>query len=605
MRISKIEPPFWYIGLEALFDRLQVMVCGDDLAGATVETTLPHSGPVTTEEGVDAHYLMVYVTVDPRLLEVGMYTFTLTKGGETRWFNYEIRARVANAGGRLPLTPADVVYLLMPDRFARGGKLAEEAGGADIDRTNPNGWHGGNLKGIADHLDYLADLGVTALWLTPVHDNGKHPGKPSPEEPSKDLYTSYHGYAITDFYQVDSHFGHLDDFCDLVRNVHGQGGMKVVMDLVLNHCGSRHPWLQRPPMRDWFNATDYAEARHTNYRLTTVLDPHRAETDVEDTVRGWFTSQMPDLNMDNPHLFQYLTQMSVWWVETTGVDAVRVDTYPYVSLSHMKAWQEKVHAVLPTLSIVAETWVAEAAFTSEVQRRNSDGDHTLIVMDFAFQTHLHEAILGKRRHDAALALYNHFAYDFLYRDASQTLAFLDNHDLWRWGYLCPDPRRAKQGIGILLTVPRIPQLLYGTELLLAGTGDRSDGAFRQDFPGGWSGDAVDKFTPEGRTSEEADIFDFTRRLLRWRKESGALTRGRMTHYIPQDGLYVYFRSYRHERVMVIVNTTGSPKRLPLSRYRADLAGRTLAADIPTSRWFDLAEADIPLRKNDILILQLT
>lgn len=599
MIVSKIEPPCWHLGQERLFECLQLLLCGTDLDGAVVETTLPHVGPVEVVGQVDAHYLLLYVTVDPTLLSAGTYSFTLRKGTETLSFPYEIRPRNAECSVRQPVTPADVVYLLMPDRFARGGHAPSDRDAPVFQRSNPNGWHGGNLQGITDHLDYLAQLGVTALWLTPVLDNGKG-GAERTDDPS----ASYHGYAITDFYQVDDHFGTRADLCQLVHTAHTQWHLKVVLDMVLNHCGAHHPWLQHPPMRDWFNETDYAKARHTNYRLTTVLDPHRAQADVDDTVRGWFTSQMPDLNMENPHLFQYLTQMTAWWVETTGADAIRMDTYPYVPLAQMKAWQERMHSVYPDLSVIAETWVPETAFTAQVQQRNSDGRHTLTVMDFAFHTHLHEFVLGRKRSDAAFALYNHFVYDFLYRDATQTLAFIDNHDMWRWAYLCHDLRKTKQALGILLTVPRIPQLFYGTEFSLAGTGECADGAFRQDFPGGWPDDPCNKFTPQGRTDAEQEIFHFTQTLLRWRRESVAVARGRMTHYIPQGGIYVYFRHYRRDTVMVVVNAMASPRQQALHRFAADLADRVVAIDIPTHRWFDLSAPTIRLEGYDILILQL-
>lgn len=596
MRIDKVEPPYWYKGEECLFRNLQILVYGEDLKDVDVRTELPCNN-LRISEGVDSHYLLIYFDIDVEQVHPKRYTFSVHKNKEILYFDYEIREKRLRMSGVETITPQDVVYLIMPDRFAQSIQQNMNPS-IDVDRANPNGWHGGNINGITEHLDYLSDLGISTLWLTPVVENRR---ADIIEKGNK--YASYHGYAATDYYQIDKHFGNIEDLQNLVSEAH-RCNLKVVMDIVLNHCGSNHVWMKHPPMNDWFNELDYSKAKKTNYCLTTVVDPYRSETDVADTVEGWFTKDMPDLNIENKDVFQYLTQMAVWWIETAQIDAIRVDTYPYVNLHKMKKWQESIHAVYPNLSVIAEAWVSEPAFTGEIQKRNSDDDNILIVMDFAFQKHIEEMLLGKNRKEASYILYNHFVYDYLYKDASKALAFLDNHDLWRWAYRCNDLQKTKQAIGILLTVPRIPQLLYGTELLFRGDGGKTDGSFRQDFPGGWETDKMNKFVSEGRISYEKEMFDFTKKLLKWRKDSKAITKGRMKHFIPQDGVYVYFRSFDKEKVMIIVNCLNMPRKLKLKRFSEEVGFYHNAISVLTGMPYSLDVEYWSIKKEEILIFNL-
>lgn len=594
MQINKIEPPYWYIGLAKIINNLHIMIYGEDLNDVEVETDLAHIGNITTTQDADSHYSIFHLNIDPNAVVVGEYEFRLSKQKQYAHFNYKILNEKENNIEKV--TPKDVLYLIMPDRFSHAKSTNPVA--KDVDRQNPNGWHGGNIQGVKNHLDYLCDLGVTALWLTPIAEN-----KMAPVKEKRKKYEFYHGYAATDFYAVDPHFGSLSDYQELVSAAHKKG-MKVVMDMVLNHCGISHPWVKHLPTKTWLNESNPDKARRTNYRLTTIVDPYRSYADANDTVKGWFSGNMPDINMEDKEVLNYFIQLSLWWIASTGIDAIRVDTYPYVNLESMKRWQQAIHQVYPKLSIIAEAWVDEPAFTAEVQKRNSDGDNALIVMDFAFQGHLQEFMLGRNREKSSYALYNHFVYDYLYKDATQTLAFLDNHDMQRWAYLCKDIQKTKQTIGILLTMPRIPQLLYGTELGFKGDGGTDDGNFRQDFPGGWDDDSCNKFLESGRTDEEQEIFHFTKTLLKWRKSSKAITKGTMKHFIPHNGIYAYFRTFKNEKIMVIVNCKNTKGIVDLKQFAEETNHCSKGSDVLTGQEY-LIDTLLNINENGILILNLS
>ena len=594
MRIDRIDPPFWYVDFARENRNLQIMIFGDELDNVNIETNIPYLGNVKILKDVDPHYLILNICFDVNSIKEGQYKIKLNKLDTIIEFNYELKSDALYYNQQKIMTD-DVVYLIMPDRFARG--TDSDCNSGDIDRTNPNGWHGGTIKGITDHLDYLKDLGVTTLWLTPVVQNNMKSVKESGKE-----YAFYHGYAATDFYKIDRHFGNLQDYMAFVSAAHSKD-MKVVMDMVLNHCGISHPWAIEPPMNDWINGKNESTNLLTNYRLTTVVDPYRADADFAETVKGWFSPRMPDINMENDNVLQYFSQLALWWIATIGIDAIRVDTYPYVNMESMKRWQQNIHKMYPSVTIIAEAWVGETAFTAEIQRRNSGEHNSLVVMDFSFQKKLCEMLLARNREKSSFALYNHFVYDYLYNDASQVLAFIDNHDMQRWSYQCNDIRKTKQALGILFTIPRIPQILYGTELLFKGSGGKDDGSFRQDFPGGWHEDTYNKFLSEGRTTEESDVFNYTQNLIQWRKGSNAITRGKMKHFIPQDSIYVYFRSYENEKVMIVVNCKNKKKNIVLTRFKEEIGHYTIGREVVTGQEYNLTN-NLMINENEILILNL-
>jgi len=569
MEITKIDPPFWFAGFKS--NKLQLLVYGEDLSDAKVETNLPHQ---TLDVCGRFHCLLISILLKDCIAE-GFYRFTIiTPDGYTD-IEYEFKKRREWTMKGATISCSDVVYMAMTDRFAKrdNRKLF-----SDVKPNNPNMWHGGNIGGMIDSLDYLAELGITAFWHTPIFNN-----------------SNYHGYSITDFYEIDKHFGNVDGYVEFVQKAH-ERGIKVVKDVVFNHCSIDHPWLKCPPTDNWFNVIKNKDVVTTNYKVTTVFDPHASDIDRELTVNGWFTKDMPDLNIKSKYVLCYLTQMTKWWIEVTGIDAIRMDTYLYSDLDAMVDWQNDLSIEYPHFSIIAETWVPDAAYTSKIQNevyKRLSENSSLIVMDFAFQKKMEQYFDNKSVYDKESSLYYHFVYDYLYSEAENTLAFLDNHDLSRWCANIKSKAKLKQAIGILLTVPRIPQIYYGTEFMISGDGKNSgDGSFR-----------VDTFE-QIKHLQENEISDFMRKILLWRKTSKAITKGKMKHFVPQNGVYVYFRFYDDEKVMVISNCYSKLSVIELKRYEEELAEYTHGINVITCRNVDLTVKEMSIKKNEILILNL-
>ena len=568
MEIAKIEPPFWFAGLKS--KKLMLMIYGKNLEESYVETTVPY---VDMDWMAAENYLIVNIVFRGEVRR-GTYEFSIITPHDAKTFKYEFRpSRVWNAEKSV-ISSQDVIYMVMPDRFAKRN-AGEVSDGVDIE--NPNAWHGGNIAGMTDSLDYLADLGITALWHTPVFKS-----------------SAYHGYSIEDFYCIDEHFGDIDDYRHFVRRAH-EHGIKVIMDVVFNHCSIEHPWIKCPPMDEWINVQK--EKTITNYKVTTIFDPYVSVLDRRRTVEGWFTETMPDLNLNNKLLRCYLTQMTKWWIEFAEIDAIRMDTYLYSDKEAMIQWQNELLEEYPHLSVIAETWVPEAAYTAKIQndigKRLSESS-SLIVMDFAFQKKIGQYLDGKAIYDKESSIYYHFVYDFLYSNAQNALAFLDNHDLPRWYDCIKSKAKLKQALGILLTVPRIPQIYYGTEFLIANDGKRSgDGSYR-----------VDAFQYV-KTSGSDEIVIFLKKLLQWRKTSRAVAKGTMKHFVPYDGIYVYFRTFENEKIMVVSNGVSRPSKLDCTRYQEELYGYVCGKDIVSGREIDLTAGGlIALKRNEILILTL-
>lgn len=492
-----------------------------------------------------------------------------------------------------PITTKDVIYLIMPDRFSC---LEQPLTFDDVNREKESYWHGGNIRGIISRLDYIVKLGVTAIWLTPIMENN------NPIELKK--YTSYHGYGITDFCKVDEHFGTIEDYQDLVEKAHGLG-LKVVFDFVLNHCGIGSSLLKSHP--SWFNRLDSKKnPRLTNYNTTTILGSYASQYDKETTVRGWFTPNMPDFDLSNKEVIEFFTRTIDWWMDKCAFDAIRVDTYQYADKKGMLEWQRAVLEKYPKLSIIAETWVPNAAYTAEIQKLYTTSNNSVIVMDFAFQQAIEKAFSSPKSAKQERALYDHFLYDFLYDNAYHTLAFLDNHDLARWCYSHKNVKQVKQAIGILLTIPRIPQILYGTEILLSGD-DKGfgDGNWRCDFPGGWKDDVINLFDEVGRKDNKRiySFWNFTQKLLLWRKKSEAIIRGEMLQFLPQNGVYVYARYTISEKVVVFVNLSKSKQVIALARYREIIPKSFMGKDLVSGETISFASDNLTINKDEIIIVE--
>lgn len=573
MEINRIDPSYWFAGLKR--NELQLLVYGNGLKGVTVETTIPHTEIAVRECLYDKYMLVNIKLCSSVAADKYSISFHSEKGGMAD-IPYEFRShRCWDSKGEATLSNKDVLYMLMVDRFANGG-MQFSAG----NNNSPNSWHGGNIRGMKDALPYLNQLGITAVWHSPIFKNSE-----------------YHGYSITDHYDVDRHFGTKEEYAEFVNEAH-KSGIKVVADFIFNHCSIEHPWVANPPLEDWFNGNRSKNITTTNYCQTTIFDPYASDSDRKTTVEGWFTEKMPDLNLKNPYVFNYLLEMSIWWVETFQIDAIRMDTYLYSDLNAMIEWQKAVNEEYPGFSVIAETWIGDTAYTAKIQRhvrRCLDGDCSFIVMDFAFQGHIDACFNRCKVSDKEAQIYQHFVYDFLYDEPQNTLAFLDNHDLPRWCSRVNGKAKLTQALAVLLTSPRIPQIYYGTEFMFAGDGKGTgDGNYRQDaFQNLNSSDVM-----------ALGIVPFLRKILEWRKESRAVTKGGMKHFIPQKGVYVYFRQYEDEKVMVVVNRTSKRTDIGLLRYMEELGGYKSGTDIITDKRVRLDTVSLAIKSNDVLILNL-
>lgn len=590
-REVRVEPSFWWSGMEE--PELQLMVYGENIAGYTPEVT---SKNVRIKESVrmeSPNYLLLYLDILGSSPET--FDILFTDGKEKITYSYELKERNPDRFHIESFDASDVLYLIMPDRFANGDPSNDQIPMRmpyKVDRNHHSARHGGDLKGISDRLDYLADLGVTAIWLNPVLENDMEGG-------------SYHGYATTDYYRVDPRFGTNEEYANLIADAHSRG-MKVVMDMIFNHCGSDHPWVKDVPSTDWFN--NLGEYVQTSHMKEMYFDPYASEYDKSKMVDGWFVPTMPDLNQRNRHVAKYLIQNSIWWIEYSGVDGIRQDTYPYADYDMMVDWIEAVEKEYPQYNIVGEAWLNNPIGTSFWQRNspiNPNNTKLKSVMDFRFMGLSHSAFFEETGewNGGLHGIYDHMTYDFIYPDIYNVLRFLDNHDTDRFLKEYPsDLAGWKQGITFLLTMPGTPQIYYGTELLMNGNKSRSDGDIRLDVPGGWPGDKTDHFTAEGRDRLQNEAFDFMKKLLHWRQGNDVIAYGDMKHYVLQKGVYVYERYLGDESVLIFMNGTSKQVEINLDRYAESIRDRTGWTDLLSGRNVSL-EKTLTLAPKEVLVLE--
>ena len=619
LTVDRIDPTNWFVGMKN--PKVQLMVYGKDVAAVQTVTTDYPGAIVDSVVRLDSpNYLFIYM--DLRQAKAGTMTLELKiknekgKIKESLKVPYQLKEREMPGDKRIGFDNSDVLYMLMPDRFAQGVGHNPQVKGMRTykeDRTKPSRRHGGDLNGIREHLDYFKELGVTALWLTPVLEND------SPD--SENGFSTYHGYATTDYYKVDPRFGSNADYRQLCDEAH-QKGLKVVMDMIFNHSGFEHPWTLDMPSKDWLNLPDWLKESNgtsdsrgtsflqTSYKLTPVMDPYASKVDLKETTEGWFVPTMPDLNQRNPHLMRYLIQNSIWWIETVGIDGIRMDTYPYAYADAMAQWMKELDEEYPNFNTVGETWVTEPAYTAAWQKDSKLSEHNSYlktVMDFSFFDKLSQA--KNEETDAwwegLNRLYGSFVYDYLYPNPKSVMAFIDNHDTDRFLGNGKDSLMLKQALALLLTVQRIPQLYYGTEILMNGTKEVTDGNVRKDFPGGFPGDTRNAFTKEGRTRAENAMFNWLSRLLHWRQGNETIIRGYQTQFIPYNGIYVITRRWHRNTVMTILNGTSKEAVLEVSRYAEvlnDGQDLTRVQDIPTGRYYDLSK-NLTLKPRQSLVLE--
>ncbi len=593
--ITRIEPENWFAGMKN--PQVQLMVYGHNIREAKVSTDYPGARIDSLVRLDSPNYLLIYINLNGA--KPGNMPLTFTQGGSKKRVMYAIKPRTMQGEDRKGFTNADVLYMLMPDRFANGNPKNDVVKGMRdelCNRNEPSLRHGGDIEGIRQHLDYFKELGVTALWFTPLLENDR------PADEGK--YSTYHGYATTNYYRVDPRFGTNDDYKALVSEAH-QKGLKVVMDMIFNHCGDYHPWNLDAPSKDWFNNPNYG--LQTSYKLTPVLDPYASKVDMRETVDGWFVKSMPDLNQRNPHLMRYLIQNSEWWIETVGIDGIRMDTYPYADRDAMALWMKTLNDEYPNFNTVGETWVTEPAYTAAWQKDSKlskTNSNLKTVMDFAFFDRLSMA-----KHEETddwwkglNRIYNVLCYDYLYTNPSSVMAFIENHDTDRFLGNGKDSTALKQAYALLLTMNRIPQLYYGTEVLMNGTKEVTDGNVRKDFPGGFPGDTHNCFTREGRTRAENAMFDWTSRLLHWRQGNEAISKGKQTQFIPWHGVYVLARQYKGKNVMTILNGKKQAAKMEVGRYAEIIGTHTTARNVITGQAVDLSK-DIELTPRETLIIE--
>ena len=595
VKIQKVEPAFWWSGMKN--PELQILLYGTDIATDSVSIT---ASDIRVKEIVklqNPNYLLLYLDLSETAPQ--QFDIQLTKNGEQTIIPYQIKEREKDSSAREGFHASDVLYLIMPDRFANGDSKNDVVPGmreSKVDRTDMYARHGGDLKGIADHLDYFSDLGVTAIWLNPVLENDMEGG-------------SYHGYATTDYYRVDPRFGTNEDYVRLIEKTHDRG-MRVVMDMIFNHCGSDHPWMKDIPSHDWFNNLDnYVQ---TNHDKEAYFDPYVSDYDKETMLNGWFVPSMPDLNQKNPHVAKYLIQNSIWWIEYCGVDGIRQDTYPYADVDMMRNWCTEVMNEYPEYNIVGEAWMnytIGSAYWQKGSRLNFGQDTELkSVMDFRLMGIASKAFHEETGYSGGLhTIFEHMCYDYVYPDIYNVLRFLENHDTDRFLPSMPesvdDLYAFKQGVTFLLTIPGIPQLYYGQELLMNGTKEKGDGYIRLDVPGGWPGDKVNQFEASGRSEVQNDAWNFLRTLLKWRKGNDIIAKGKMKHFMVNQGVYVYERSLDGRSVLVLMNGSDKEVNLPLARYAEVLRGKTSGKEILTGKEIPLGD-ELSLAPKGIFVLEM-
>lgn len=605
VKVDRIDPANWFVGMKNT--SLQLMVYGENIRQADVTTDYDGVKIDSIVRLDSPNYLLVYLNLEG--VKPGEMTLNFKNGKAVKKVKYELKAREKRGEERMGFTNADVLYMLMPDRFADGNPDNNDIKGMNhykTDRSQPSLRHGGDLEGIRRHFDYFKELGVTALWFTPVLENNSPGG-------------SYHGYATTDYYRVDPRFGTNDEYRRLTDEAHAKG-LKIVMDMIFNHCGFEHPWIKDMPSKDWLNTPEWLYDRkdktkaevnrkymQTTYKLTPTVDPYASAIDLKETVDGWFVPSMPDLNQRNPHVIRYLIQNSIWWIETVGIDGIRMDTYPYADADAMALWMKTIDEEYPNFNVVGETWVSDPPYTaawqkdSKISQRNS---YLKTVMDFSFHAKINQAKYENTdgSGNGMNRIYENFVYDYLYPNPSSVMAFVENHDTDRFLGNGRDTAALKQAMAILLTVKRIPQLYYGTEILMNGTKEKTDGYVRKDFPGGFPGDDHNAFTAGGRTPEENAMFTWLSRLLHWRQGNDVITKGSQTQFIPYNGVYVIARRYNGRTVMTVVNGTGRTTVFAVRRYAEVIGHNTEAKDVLTDRTVSLTD-DTQLEPRKVMILE--
>ena len=594
--IDHVEPPCWWAGMKN--NSLQLMIHGKDI-GIT-KAFLDYKGvkvKSTTSSGNDYLFVDLSVTNSAKPGTITINFKQNEKDSALISYQYELKSRSKESAKRQGFNTADMMYLIMPDRFANGDPGNDDMPGMleKAERKNPNGRHGGDIKGISNNLSYLQKLGVTTIWCTPLLENNMPAA-------------SYHGYATTDMYKVDPRFGTNDSYREMVELAHIKG-IKVVMDIVFNHFGTNSYWMKDLPQKDWIH--EWPEFTRSNFRGVVISDPYRSKFDETKMSNGWFDNTMADFNQKNPYVARYLIQNSIWWIEFAGLDGLRQDTYPYPDKDFMAKWLKELREEYPNLNVVGEAWInypPQVSYWMD-NKTNKDGYRSYLshVFDFPLMGAIQKAFTENEGWDTGLArLYEILSQDFLYSDPTKLITFADNHDIERMYPVLKTPDNVKMALAFLATTRGMPLIYYGTEALSDRGNLHGDAGKRKDFPGGWQGDSTNMFTRENLSRDQKDVLDFMSTLFTWRKGNKTVQEGKLTHYIPEDGIYVYFRTLEKEKksVMVIVNNNDKYlKTVATERYAENLNGFKTGKDVLTgSQVKDLSKIEVPAKSVKIIEL---
>jgi glycosidase len=597
--IQHLEPMFWWAGMKN--SDLQILVHAPAISDLTPKIEAQSVKLKQVVRTQNPNYLFLYLDIAQAPAQT--FKILFQKDNKTlQQHNYELKARTANAANVEGYKNKDVIYLITPDRFVNGNPNNDNAPNLSekLNRQNPAGRHGGDLQGISNQLNYLVDMGFTALWLNPILENNM------PEQ-------SYHGYAITDFYKVDARYGSNEEYKKLTETAR-QKGIKMVMDLVMNHCGSNHWWMKDLPDSDWLNYQNEALANQfigSNHARTTIQDIHASKFDRDRLEGGWFVSSMPDLNNRNPLLAKYLIQNTIWWIEYVGLNGIRMDTYPYPNKEFMSDWTCAIVQEYPDFSIVGEEWSTNPAIVAHWQRGkvNPNGYTSCLsnVMDFPIQKALVDALNAEKEtwQTGMIQLYEALANDFVYANPDDIMTFLDNHDMDRfYTQVKENFAHFKMGLTYLLTMRGIPQIFYGTEILMENSKFPGNHLMiRSDMAGGWPGDAVNAFTQQGLSPQQKEAQDLMKKLLNWRKNKKVLHNGKVMHFFPAwNNTYVYFRYNDQEKVMVVMNKSTKTEELDLKNFR-EILTENQGKDIISGQMVSL-QGELQIPAQTVYVLEL-
>ncbi len=593
-QIEKVEPPFWWSDMN--LSDVQIMFYGKNIADnqVTVSNGIIIKGIQKTE---NPNY--VFVTIDTKNTSAQDFVFTFKNKNKSFIQNYSLKSRKENSKNRKSFDSSDMIYLIMSDRFANGNpnndsdkNLTEK-----VNRANKDGRHGGDIEGIIKNLDYIKELGATAIWPTPLCEDNDEKG-------------SYHTYGQSDVYKIDARFGTNEDYLRLSSELH-KCGMKNIMDYVTNHWGYKHWMMNDLPTYDWIHQfPGYAQ---TNYRMASQFDTNASKKDFDLCMDGWFVKSMPDLNQSNPLVLNYLTQNAIWWIEYADLDGFRVDTYSYNDKTAIAKWTKSITDEYPNFNIVGEVWMYDQAQMAYWQKDSKIGaiqsynSNLPSVMDFTLQDAIANGMFNEDKQDwrnGMAKVYENFNNDFLYPNINNLLVFFENHDTNRINeFYKNDFKKYQMAVSLIATVRGIPQIYYGSEIGMSGSKNAGDGDIRRDFPGGWNGDANNAFTKSGRTSEQQKFFDFTSKIFNWRKSKSVIHFGKTTHYVPENNVYVFFRYDNSETVMIVINNNLEKQTIKTSRFQENIKNFKSGKDVLSEKSFDLKN-DIEIEGKSVLILEL-